>query len=121
MPEGSPRVVRFEPRRILPVPDSVEVSTTPDASDEPTPPAQYYCGGFGAFMSLFDITLQFSSRRPTGKTNVECEVILSPQHAKLVELVLAKQIATYEAMYGLINIPQEVYTKLGLAPPEKKS
>ena len=100
------------------MPDAFEVSTIADAADDQAATASYYGGGFGCFMSVLDFVLQFSSRRPSGKSTPVCEVILSPQHAKLVSLVLAKQVAAYEAQNGRLNIPSEIYTKLGLPVAE---
>lgn len=96
----------------------IELKSTPDASDEIPPVTTYYGAGFGIFSTLMDFTLQFSSRRPTGSTTPLCEIILSPPHAKLIALLLAKQLTAYEVAYGQINIPAAVYTKLGLVPPE---
>jgi hypothetical protein len=48
---------------------------------------------------------QFLPRAPKGQ--VVARVIMSPVHAKLLQMALAQNIATYERKFGEIRLPQQ--------------
>ncbi len=57
--------------------------------------------------SLSEIVIDFAQvlpRTPRGK--VQARVIMSPMHAKILQMALAQNIATYEQQYGQIRIPR---------------
>lgn len=48
---------------------------------------------------------QFLPRMPKG--NVVARVIMSPMHAKMLQLALAQNVANYERQFGEIRLPQQ--------------
>ena len=87
---------------------------------DPTP--EFYADGFQVTTTPFGVNMTFSLREPHPNptkpvaTNDMATVRMSPEHAKIVSMMLIKQIRTYEREAGLtIALPQEVYAQLGIA------
>lgn len=55
-----------------------------------------------------EIVLDFAQVLPrTPKGTVTSRIIMSPMHAKLLQLALAQNIANYERQFGEIRLPQQ--------------
>lgn len=55
-----------------------------------------------------EIVLDFAQVLPrTPKGTVMSRIIMSPMHAKLLQLALAQNIANYERQFGEIRLPQQ--------------
>ena len=69
--------------------------------------------------SLFDLRLMFSDvsmSHSEAQLEQKVEVILSPQHAKVLSIKFGGVVAEYEKRFGRINIPNLIPS----AGPEKK-
>lgn len=59
--------------------------------------------------NLFDVNLQFGQNNTpdNGDSKVPlAQIIMSPQHAKVLGIMLMQNIRNYEEKFGKINIPQ---------------
>lgn len=58
--------------------------------------------------SLGEIVLDFAQVLPRmPKGNVVARVIMSPMHAKMLQLALGQNVANYERQFGEIQLPQQ--------------
>ena len=56
-----------------------------------------------------EMVLDFAQVLPrTPRGTVNARVIMSPIHAKMLQMALAQNIANYERQYGEINLPQQM-------------
>lgn len=56
-----------------------------------------------------EMVLDFAQVLPrTPRGTVTARVIMSPMHAKMLQMALAQNIANYERQYGQINLPQQM-------------
>lgn len=58
-------------------------------------------------LSVSDVALSFCYKRslpPIKPEDVVAEVVMSPQHAKSLMIVLQQNIADYERIFGTINL-----------------
>lgn len=84
-------------------------------------PPDFYVDGFRVTVTPYGVNLTFSRSvphpTPAGREAGEPQVILrmSLEHAKTVSMLLRKQLKTYEAENGEINLPPGLYTGLGIA------
>src|SRR4051794_37827283 len=87
-------------------------------------PAAAYTNGVQIIASQWDLTILFFHTIPTGPANEQGEmpaeqrvvqgVVMSPQHAKAVALVLDKNVRAWEEQNGEVELPEEVRAGLGL-------
>lgn len=88
----------------------IEEKTVPDA----------YADSTRFEVSVYGITLEFGQTRPTpgvpGRQPhiPRVRVHMSPQHAKVVARLLAKNLRQYEAQVGTINVPLAILRELGI-------
>ena len=82
---------------------------------------EYYADAFQVTTTAFGVNMTFSLRDPhPGSKQVPsrevARVRMSPEHAKIVAMMLMSQIKEYERASGIkIAIPAQVYTQLGIA------
>ena len=88
----------------------------------PNPVPEFYADAFQVTTSPFGVNMTFSLRDPhpsPGKLDPGIEIArvrMSPEHAKIVAMMLIRQIRDYERSSGIkIAIPSQVYTQLGIA------
>jgi hypothetical protein len=88
-----------------------------DGSEVP----EYYTSSVAMATSIYDVTLQFRVQVPPlapGQPGMErpvCVVRMSPQHAKMLALILTNAIHDYEARFQT-RLPIPVPTEDGGAP-----
>lgn len=65
-----------------------------------------YTNSVGVNLNAVDITLNFSDQRNLGadEAGTVAQVVMSPQLAKSLTLVLQQNIVDYEKIFGLINL-----------------
>ena len=67
-----------------------------------------YTNQVGVNLSAYDLALIFFNKRNTDPSmnpeDVVAEVVMSPQHAKTLMLVLQQNVVDYERIFGTINI-----------------
>lgn len=72
-----------------------------------------------------EIVLDFAQVLPrTPKGTVMSRIIMSPMHAKLLQLALAQNLANYERQFGEIRLPQHKTLAdhlFNFQPPEESS
>jgi hypothetical protein len=72
-------------------------------------------------ITVYGVTLEFGQTRPASGAGhrpphiPRVRVSMSPQHAKVVALLLMKNMKAYEAQVGRITLPQQVLEELGIA------
>ena len=76
---------------------------------------EYYSNSVNVVASLYDITLSFRAQSPVIldpnkapmiQSSNECNVRMSPQHAKALAALLVEQVKKYEEQFK-INLPLE--------------
>ena len=82
-----------------------------------------YSDGIQVGISPFTVTLQFTvapavqpgTQVPTPVATIR----MSPEHAKVMAIILRKQLKQFEQQLGQdIALPHQVYQQLGLSPKE---
>lgn len=63
-----------------------------------------YTNGVSVGTQLFDFLLTFNVNHPDGYQDDEYRVYMSPQHAKVLAMVLGENVKTYEEIFGAINL-----------------
>lgn len=62
-------------------------------------------------VSNFDMTFTFAQRKGQSAVpnpeDIVAEVIMSPQHAKVLSKVLSQNIQNYEEIFGILNVEPE--------------
>ncbi len=93
--------------------------TQQDSQDQ-TP--EVYADAFQVTVSPFGVSLTFSLREAhpapaqQGQARPVSTVRTSLEHAKVIAMLLKRQLRNYEESNGIvINIPAQVYTQLGIA------
>jgi len=71
----------------------------------------YYSNSMQLEFTLYDFKLKFGESMPGGHLNI-INIMLSPQHAKVVQMVLDKNIALYEEKFSEIQIPEDVKKRI---------
>lgn len=83
---------------------------------------EYYADGVEINLVMpWTVALTFSVKGigPQAEPKRIAIVRMSPEHAKVVAMLLKKQIKGYEMNTGAnINLPHDMYSKLGLSPTE---
>ncbi|MBP8252192.1 MAG: DUF3467 domain-containing protein [Herpetosiphon sp.] len=67
---------------------------------------------------VYDFTLEFGQIEPAAqqaKIRHVAKIQMSPQHTKVLALMLLKHIAAYEHSVGVIDLPQELLDNLKLS------
>ena len=88
----------------------------------PDPVPDFYADAFQVTVTPFGVNMTFSLRDPHPSparqvpgTDV-ARIRMSPEHAKIVGMMLTRQIRDYERQSGIkIAIPSQVYAQLGIA------
>jgi Protein of unknown function (DUF3467) len=61
--------------------------------------------------SFYDVSLVFGEISPEGDS-IECEehvqIVMSPQHAKVMLQILDRNLRTYEERFGVIDLPEGI-------------
>ncbi len=82
---------------------------------------QYYSDGIEINLVMpWTVGLKFSLKSLEGEKKEIPQVVvrMSPEHAKTLAMLLRRLLKTYEyEQKSIINLPTEMYSKLGL-PPE---
>lgn len=74
----------------------------------------YYANSVNFNISLFDFIMDFGVRKPKdiGDKQPEHEtstiVVMSPQHAKVMAILLSENVRKYEEINGEIKVPSDV-------------
>ena len=68
---------------------------------------RFYSNSIGLKMTNIDFNLKISFKED-GKVEHLCDIVMSPEQAKLVKVMLDSAIEQYENMYRKINIPSNV-------------
>jgi len=83
---------------------------------------EFYADGIEINLIMpWTVALTFSVKGigPEAQPKKIAIVRMSPEHAKVTTMLLKKQLKGYEMNTGSnINLPQEMYPKLGLSPTE---
>ena len=81
----------------------------------------FYTDSVSFEISVYGITLEFGKTRkpPEGftgppPTTPVVRLHMSPQHAKVMAKVFAKNMKAYEDTFGTIAIPPELFSQLGI-------
>ena len=77
-----------------------------DAGAAPSSVPSFYTDSAQLNVTLFTFSLAFHARRFDGSVEPLCEVTMSPQHAKVLSLLLARHVEAYEASVGPVVIPK---------------
>ena len=88
--------------------------------DEPKP---VYSDGLSVGCAPFTVTLLFTVSNPPHKANlpqtVVADIRLSPEHAKVMAIILRKQLKDFEEQMGrAIPLHPHVMKNLGISPSE---
>lgn len=87
----------------------------------PNPVPEFYADAFQVTVSPFGVNMTFSLREPHPSAEKVpgtdmATVRMSPEHAKIMAMMLIRQMRDYERNSGIkIAIPAQVYTQLGIA------
>lgn len=83
---------------------------------------EFYCDGIEINLTMpWTVALTFSlkSTEPDRKPRPVAIIRMSPEHAKVTAMLLKRQLKKYEEeSSSIINLPAELYSKLGLVPFE---
>lgn len=90
--------------------------------DEKTPPELYADGvqiGLGPFGAILSFTMQPAGQTGTLAPIRVCNMRMSVEHAKVLAILLKKQLKVYEQQLGEdIPLHPQLYTQLGLSRQE---
>jgi Protein of unknown function (DUF3467) len=78
---------------------------------------EIYANSVNFFLSIYDITMDFGSTDKNNKHQSLVKIKMSPQHAKVMSILLSNNIRKYESDIGEINLP-DLFLK-GLLKEEK--
>lgn len=88
-------------------------------SDQPEAPETLYVNQAQLQFSVYDFTLDFGRiedpRSAGGQFQAVARLQMSPQHAKVLALMLLKHLAAYEHQMGIIELPAQLMEDLRLA------
>lgn len=76
---------------------------------------EFYCDSVNFMTNIYGFALDFGvmvAQDEPPKTQVR--VRMSPQHAKIMSLLLRKNVQEYEKRIGTIILPDELYRDLGI-------
>lgn len=80
--------------------------------------AEYYSNSVGFAMGYYDVALLFGLQKPSTQgvpiREMRAIINMSPQHAKVVCLLLKKNLEEYQKKYGEIVVPDELCSELGI-------
>ena len=84
---------------------------------------EFYCDGtqigLSAFTATFSLTMQPAGQTGTMAPIKVANVRMSLEHAKVLAIMLRKQLKKYEGQTGVdIQLPQQVYQQLGISKQE---
>ena len=89
---------------------------------QPSDIPDIYADAFQVTVTPFGVNMTFSLRDPhpsSGRIVPGTEVVrvrMSPEHAKIMTMLITRQLRQYERDNGVkIAIPSQVYTQLGIA------
>lgn len=71
-----------------------------------------YANSVHFFLSIYDITMDFGSTDKANKHHSLVKIKMSPQHAKVMSILLSKNIEKYESEIGEISIPPDFLEKI---------
>ena len=88
-----------------------------DASEFVSSPLipEYYSDSVNFATNLYGFSLEFGVMQ--GQDEPPRSVVrvrMSPQHAKIMSLLLRKNVQEYERRIGTIILPEELYSELGI-------
>lgn len=71
-----------------------------------------YANGVGISHTFFDFQFHFSEVRILGTESVSADlfatILMSPQHAKMFLMHLARNMALYEKQFGELKVPEQL-------------
>lgn len=86
-----------------------------DFSDMPGTP-EFYADSVEFMTNIYGFTLDFGAMQAQDKPpRAQVRVRMSPQHAKIMSLLLRKNVQEYERRIGTIILPEDLYRDLGIA------
>jgi uncharacterized protein DUF3467 len=75
----------------------------------------FYADSVDFNVNIYSFTLDFSQMNSSEEPNTpQCSVKMSPQHAKTMMLLLAKNVRCYEERVGIIALPDKLLDELGI-------
>lgn len=76
---------------------------------------EYYTDSVSFATNIYGFTLEFGVMRAQNEPpRSMVRVRMSPQHAKIMSLLLRKNVQEYERRIGTIILPEELYRDLGI-------
>lgn len=77
---------------------------------------EYYTDSVNFMTNIYGFTLEFGVMQqqeepPRGQVRIK----MSPQHAKIMSLLLRKNVQEYERRIGTIILPEGLYNDLGIS------
>jgi hypothetical protein len=76
---------------------------------------EYFTDSVNFMTNIYGITMEFGVMQPNDQPPIpKARVKMSPQHAKIMSLLLRKNVQAYERRIGTIILPDQLYRDLGI-------
>lgn len=77
---------------------------------------EYYTDSVNFMTNIYGFTLEFGVMQAQDQPpRSQVRIKMSPQHAKIMSLLLRKNVQEYERRIGTIILPEELYKDLGIS------
>jgi len=77
---------------------------------------EYYTDSVNFMTNIYGFTLEFGAMQQQEQPpRPQVRVKMSPQHAKIMSLLLRKNVQEYERRIGTVILPEELYRDLGIS------
>lgn len=77
---------------------------------------EYYTDSVNFMTNIYGFTLEFGvMQQQEEPPRPQVRIKMSPQHAKIMSLLLRKNVQEYERRIGTIILPEGLYNDLGIA------
>lgn len=79
----------------------------------------YYSNGASVAPTYYDFQFNFTNQYVNGNQNDVfsqknlCKIFMSPEHAKVFSMIISRNIAEYEKIFGEIKVPKEMVSDNG--------
>jgi hypothetical protein len=84
--------------------------------DDPQETPTYYTDSVNFMTNIYGFTLEFGEMQAQDRPpHPKVRVKMSPQHAKIMSLLLRKNVVEYERRIGTIILPEGLYQELGIS------
>ncbi len=76
---------------------------------------EYFTDSVNFMTNIYGITMEFGVMQANDAPPIaKARVKMSPQHAKIMSLLLRKNVQEYERRIGTIILPEQLYKDLGI-------